>query len=134
MKSNKTNNNYRPKILKSAPVTLADGTNSYTVAISYPKDLFLKIKKIAYNEDANFSEVLFKCIDNHQNKFRITSEKHNIPRGNKTSPKSVRFRESQVEYIEKVCEIKNIKNFTHGVFNILFDYFDIQPEKTEERD
>ena len=134
MESNKTNNNYVPKILKTAPVTLADGTKSYNVAISYPKDLFSKIKKIAYTEDTNFSEVLFNCIDKHQNKFIITSEKHNIPRGNKTSPKSVRFRESQVEYIEKVCEAKNIKNFTHGVFNILFDYFDIQPEKTEKRD
>lgn len=129
-----TNQNYIPKILKSKPVILTDGTSSYNVAIKYPEILVKKIKELAYKNDTNFTEVILYCIDQHQLSFSKTDEKFPLPKKVKTPLKSVRFRESQVAYVEEICEKKELTKFTQGVLNILFEYFNLPKNYAEVRE
>lgn len=121
------------KILKVTPRVLADGTNSYNVPINYPEILVKKIKKISYKKDLNFTEVVLYCIEEESKKGQTLNAILTVPRGTKTSTKSVRFRESHVQYVEKFCAEKNINKFTLGVLNILYNYFNISDIGGEER-
>lgn len=128
------NKHYIPKILKSKPVMLTDGTNSYNVAIKYPEILVKKIKELAYKNDTNFTEAILYCIDQHQLSFSKTDDKFPLPKKVKTPLKSVRFRESQVAYVEEICEKKHLTKFTQGVLNILFEYFNLPKNYAEVRE